>query len=73
MKAKFNIGKEIQKELNRQERSVRWLANKIDDCDPSNLRKQLTLQHIRPELLYDISAALKKDFFIFYTKQLSEP
>ena len=72
MKANFNIGKEILKELSRQERSVTWFANKIDDCDPSNLRKQLALQHIRPELLYDISEALKKDFFSFYSQQLSD-
>ena len=72
MKANFNIGKEILQELNRMKRSVAWLADEMDCYDASNLRKQLKLQHIGPELLYDISAVLKKDFFSFYSKQLSD-
>ena len=70
MEIKVHIGDEIRKELLLQERSVAWLAKQIEHGDPSNLSKQLNSKHIRPELLFDISVALQKDFFAFYSQEL---
>ena len=69
---KVHIGDEIRKELLKQERSVTWLANNIEDADPSNLRKQLNSQHIKADSLFEISVVLKKDFFAFYSQELSD-
>jgi len=71
MKINLHIGDEIRKELNFQERSVAWLANRIGS-DSSNLRKKLNSSHIQEEWLYKISIALKKDFFSLYSQQLSD-
>ena len=68
MDAKFHIGDEIRKELMVQERTVRWLANKIG-CDSGNLRRQLNSQHLKTDLIYDISVALETDFLLFYSQQ----
>ena len=70
METKIHIGSEIRKELKKQERTITWLADKVENGDPSNLSKQLNSQHIRPKLLFDISVALKKDFFTFYSQEL---
>ena len=72
MNIKVHIGNEIRKELLLQEHSVTWLANKVEHGDPSNLGKQLSSKHIKSELLFAISAALKKDFFAFYSQELSD-
>ena len=69
---KLHIGNEIRKELQKQERTVIWLASKLRNGDPSNLGKKLHSEHIKHELLYEISFVLKKDFFTFYSAQLSE-
>jgi hypothetical protein len=69
MGKKLHIGNEIRKELMQQERSIAWLANKVDN-DPSNLNQKLKSSNIRTKLLYDISFALKKDFFRFFSQQL---
>ena len=67
----IHIGEEIRQWLLTQERSVTWLAKKID-CDRSNLHKNLKCPHIHPELLYRISVALGVDFFARYSQQLQE-
>ena len=67
----IHIGKEIKQRLHALERSVAWLAKKID-CDRSNLSKNLKCPHIHPELLYRISVALRMDFFARYSQQLQD-
>jgi hypothetical protein len=69
MEKNLHIGNEIRKELRKQDRSIAWLANKVD-IDPSNLNQQLKSSNIRTKLLCDISLALKKDFFKFFSQQL---
>ena len=68
-----HMGDEIRSELNKQCRSIAWLANQIDH-DTSNLTKQLSSQYIHPKWLYEISKVLKKglkkslrcyDFFFY--------
>ena len=68
MDAIFHIGDEIMKELKVQCRTVTWLANKIEK-ESGNLRRQLNSQHLKTDLLHDISAALGKDFLKFYSKE----
>ena len=70
MDIKAHIGNEVRKELLLQERAVTWLANKVEEGDPSNLNKQLSSKHIKPKLLFEISVALKKDFFALYSQEL---
>ena len=67
----IHIGEEIKQRLQVQERSVTWLAKKID-CDRSNLNKNLKCPHIHPGLLYRVSVALGVDFFARYSQQLQE-
>ena len=68
MDTNFHIGDEILKELRIQDRTVTWLAVKIGR-ELGNLRRQLNSQHLKTDLLHDISAALKKDFLKFYSQQ----
>jgi len=71
MNTNFHIGDEIRKELMVQERTVRWLADKIG-CDSGNLRRQLNSQHLKANLIRDISVALGRDFIMFYSQQSIE-
>ena len=68
---RVHMGVEVKKELNIQEHSVTWLATKIGH-DSSNLYEQLKSPYVNPRWLYEISKVLKKDFFVFYSKQLDE-
>ena len=66
----IHMGDEIRKELNKQKRSVAWLADEIEH-DSSNLNKQLSSQYIHSKWLYRISRVFKKDFFAFYSQKLA--
>ena len=68
MDANFHIGDEIKKELRIKERTVTWLANKIG-YESGNLRRHLNSQHLKTDLIHDISAALERDFLMFYSQQ----
>ena len=70
MKNKVHIGDEIKKELHKQERSIAWLARKIQ-IDPDNFRKQLNSGKIAPDKLSRISEILGKDYLSLYFKQLA--
>ena len=65
----LHIGKEIEAELRRQERSVTWFANKLY-CDRTNVYKIFKKQTIDSDLLYRISAILHKDFFVLLSDEL---
>jgi plasmid maintenance system antidote protein VapI len=68
----MNIGEIILKKLEEKERSIAWLARKIN-CNDANLGRQLrTSQHIHSELLLRISMALEEDFFACYSEMLKE-
>ena len=68
---RIHLGDEIRKQLNVQQRSVNWLADKIG-CDQSNLRKKLEKPHFNIVMLYRISAVLNVDFFAHYSESLSD-
>ncbi|MBE6287678.1 MAG: XRE family transcriptional regulator [Mediterranea massiliensis] len=65
----LHIGKAIEMELHRQERSVTWFANKLF-CDRTNVYKIFKKQSIDTELLLRVSAILKHDFFQYYSEEL---
>jgi len=71
MNPSIHIGEEIRKHLAEQKRSVAWLATQLG-CDQSSLRKSLKKYYITTDLLFRISTLLGKDFFVYYTKLLSD-
>jgi len=64
------IGRIIEAELRRQERTVTWLSRKIH-CDRRNVYDIFSRSFIDTDLLYRISVALKTDFFKYYSEALS--
>ena len=68
-KEPVNIGKLIEEELRRQERSVTWFSRKLH-CDRRNVYDIFTRQYIDTCLLYRISLILHKDFFSYFSVQL---
>ncbi len=63
------IGKLIEEELRNQDRSVVWLADKLN-CNRTNVYKIFRRPSIDTELLLRISNILKRDFFDSYTDRL---
>lgn len=63
------IGKIIENELRAQERSVVWLARKLN-CNRTNVYKIFQRTSLDAELLLKISNALKCNFFEPYVKEL---
>lgn len=59
---KYHIGEHIKKELNRQERTVVWLAKKIC-CSRTNVYKIFEKENLDINLLKQISRVLQHDFF----------
>lgn len=67
----IHIGTIIGEHLKKEKRSVAWLAEKVG-CDANCLRKQFKKPYISTDLLYRTSNILNKDFFAFYSQQLSK-
>lgn len=67
----LHIGKLIEEEMRRQERSPSWLAKKIN-CERSNVYYIFKQDSINTDLLLRISRALKCDFFIYYSNEIDE-
>ena len=67
----IHIGKLIEAELRRQERTVSWFARKLN-CDRSNVYDIFKRENIDVDLLLRISSILKHDFFNYYARQLKE-
>ncbi|MDE6522164.1 MAG: hypothetical protein K2L17_05045, partial [Muribaculaceae bacterium] len=63
------IGKIIEEELRRQERTVTWLSRQIH-CDRSNIYDIFSRASIDTDLLYKLSKALHRDFFTCYSSEL---
>lgn len=63
------IGKLIEEELRNQDRSVVWLADKLN-CNRTNVYKIFRRPSIDTELLLRISNILKRNFFDNYTDRL---
>ncbi|CCX47465.1 putative uncharacterized protein [Bacteroides sp. CAG:927] len=63
------IGKSIEYELRNQERSVVWLARKLN-CNRTNIYKIFNRSTIDTELLLRISNVLQRNFFEEYINRL---
>lgn len=63
------IGKSIENEFRAQERSVVWLARKLN-CNRTNVYKIFCRTTIDTELLLKISNILQRNFFEEYTSRL---
>jgi hypothetical protein len=66
-----HIGNLIRQKLEEKDRSMAWLARKVN-CDSSNFCKLLTRSHINTELLFHISIILDEDFFAYYSEALRD-
>ena len=62
----IHIGKLIEEEMHRQERTPAWLARKIN-CARPKVYYIFRQESINTDLLLRISQALKKDFFQYYS------
>ncbi|MBQ9555414.1 MAG: XRE family transcriptional regulator [Muribaculaceae bacterium] len=67
----IHIGREIKAELNRQERGVTWLADKLH-CDRTNVYDIFKRQGIDTRLLERISNILHYNFFSLYCQEDSD-
>ena len=70
MQKKILIGNLIKQKLKDDERSMAWLAKKVN-CDKSNFCKKLKNDNIELDLLLRISRVLKEDFFAKYSEILA--
>lgn len=66
-----HIGKLIEQELRRQERSVTWFASKLY-CDRTNVYSIFKRESIDTALLMRISDVLHHDFFQYYNAEMSK-
>jgi hypothetical protein len=69
MYEEVHIGKLIRQKLDEKDRSIAWLARKVN-CDSSNFCKMLTRSHINTQLLFHICIVLDEDFFAYYSEAL---
>lgn len=67
----IHIGNVIKKELQEQERTVTWFANKLC-CDRTNVYKIFNKQNIDTNLLLRISLILHKDFFLLFSQNIRD-
>lgn len=66
----IHIGRLIEQELRRQERTPTWLARKIN-CERPNVYYIFSQPSINTEMLVRISRALRTDFFRAYSELLA--
>lgn len=64
----IHIGKLIEAELRRQERSVAWFARKLC-CERTNVYSIFKRESIDTSLLLRISIVLHRNFFTHYVKE----
>lgn len=65
------IGDLIEKELRRQERTVTWMARKLN-CDRTNVYDIFKRRSIDSELLCRVCVVLNVNFFEYYNKIVNE-
>lgn len=64
-----NIGLEIKRELERQERTVSWFARKLC-CERTNVYSIFKRKSIDTDMLTRISRILQRNFFILYDDEI---
>jgi len=70
-KINLHIGKIICKQLKKDGRTKKWLAEKVS-CDYGNFCKMLKNQFLDTALLVRISFVLQHDFFTYISKYIAE-
>ena len=65
-----SIGKLVEEELRRQNRSVAWLSRELN-CNRRNIYDIFSRNSIDTELLYHLSVILHTDFFACFSKSLN--
>ncbi|WP_253946423.1 helix-turn-helix domain-containing protein [Palleniella intestinalis] len=65
----MHVGKLIEQELKRQQRSQAWLARALN-CSPANVCKIISRQYIDTDTLARICKALNHNFFDDLAKSL---
>ena len=68
----INIGERIKEELQQQERSVTWLANKLG-CTRMTVYRIFEKQSIDSQQLLQISKILNRNFFAEISEELNSP
>ena len=66
----FHLGRLIKAELQRQGRTITWLAGEVH-CTRENLYKIFRHPWINTDMLFKISEALDCDFFMACSEKLS--
>ena len=66
-----HIGREIQRELRRQERTVTWLARQLH-CDRTNVYDIFKRNNINVQLLIRISQILHRNFLRDLSETIDE-
>lgn len=66
----IHIGKIIEDELRRQERTVAWFARKLL-CDRSTVYAIFQRQSVNTDVLLQISRILNRNFFELYINELN--
>lgn len=64
-----NIGLEIKRELERQERTVSWFARKLC-CERTNVYSIFKRKSIDTDMLTRISRILQRNFFTLYDYEI---
>ena len=67
----IHIGHIIQQRLLSEERTVSWLARKLN-CDRSNIYRIFEKQSISIDLLWRLSEVLNYNFFDVYSRRFKE-
>jgi plasmid maintenance system antidote protein VapI len=70
-KTGINIGEIIHQELDKRERSVAWLADKIG-CHRTTMSRMLEKYSIDSEVLFQISYVLDVDYHALYCQKLKD-
>ena len=67
----FHMGRLIKAELTQQGRTATWLARQVH-CTPENIYKVCRQQYVTMHLLFEISKALERDFFLYCSERLQK-
>ena len=67
----INIGERIQQELEQQDRSIGWLARKLN-CHRTSVYRILKKNSIDTALLCQISDILNYNFFLEFSNEINQ-
>lgn len=71
MRLNIHIGEIIRQQLKERDRSIRWLAKKVN-CDQSSLSKKLHDQYMNSDMIERISDVLDVNVFRILADALDE-